>query len=42
MLIAALQSAMHLVLRVSLCIYVAHALLTHVVKAAHRPITTLL
>lgn len=38
---AALQSAMHLVPRVSLCIYVAHALLIQVVKAAHQPLTTL-
>ena len=34
-----LLGAIHLVLRVSLCISVAHVLLIHVVKAAHQPLT---
>lgn len=33
-----LLGAIHLVLRVSLCIFVAHVLI-HVVKAAHQPLT---
>ena len=39
---AALQRAIHLVPRVSLCISVAGVLLIQVVKAAHQPLTTLL
>ena len=34
-----LLRAIHLVLRVSLCISVARVLLIHVVKAAHQPLT---